>query len=258
MSMQFDERSSRRIEAIYLTPDVVQQRREVLAALALCPGERVVDLGSGPGLLALEMLEHLESPGSVAGVDLSPDMVQLARRRCAAHANAAFQVGDVTRLPFDDASFDVAVCTQVYEYVQDVDGALRELHRVLRPGGRAVVVDTDWASCVWNSSDAGRMRQMLETWDLHCPHPRLPRTLRRRFVQAGLQVEATGSIVLLNERFDPDTYSHGMIGVIGAYAGKRIGADVAAAWAEDLASLAARDEYFFSLNRYVFRVRRPH
>jgi len=255
--MQFDERSSRRIEAIYLTPDVVQQRREVLAALALRPGERVVDLGSGPGLLALEMLEHLGSQGSVAGIDLSPDMVQLAQRRCAAHANAAFQAGDVTRLPYDDASFDVAVCTQVYEYVQDVEAALRELHRVLRPGGRAVVIDTDWASCVWNASDAPRMRRMLETWDLHCPHPQLPRTLRRRFVQAGLQVESTGCIVVLNERFDANTYSHGMIGVIGAYAGKRIGAEEAAAWAEDLAQMGARDEYFFSLNRYVFRVRRP-
>lgn len=256
MSMRFDERAARRVEAIYLTPDVVQQRREVMAALALQPGERAVDLGCGPGLLALQMLEQLGPRGGVEGIDLSPDMVALARQRCAAFANARFQAGDVTSLPYADAQFDAAVCTQVYEYVPQVDLALCELRRVLRPGGRAVVVDTDWASCVWNSSDAQRMQRMLEAWDLHCPHPRLPRTLRRRLQQAGLEVESSAAIVLLNERFDRDTYSHGMIGVIAAYAGKRIGAELATAWAEELAALGARDEYFFSLNRYVFRVRR--
>jgi len=257
MSLAFDERGSRRIEAIYLTPDVVQQRREVLSALALVPGERVVDLGSGPGLLALEMFERVGAQGSIDGIDLSADMVVLAQRRCAALSNVRFQTGDVTRLPYADASFDVAVCTQVYEYVQDVDAALRELHRVLRPGGRAVVVDTDWASCVWNASDAARMQRMLETWDLHCPHPQLPRTLRRRLEAAGFEIGSLGSIVLMNDRLDPDTYSHGMIGVIAAFAGKRIGEGLAQAWREDLAAMGARDEYFFSLNRYLFQVRRP-
>ncbi|MCW5620041.1 MAG: hypothetical protein KIS79_02910, partial [Burkholderiales bacterium] len=65
------------------------------------------------------------------------------------------------------------------------------------------------------------------------------------------------ALALLNLRFDPDTYSHGMIGVIAAYAGKRLDADLAAAWAEDLRALGARDEYFFSLNRYLFLVHRP-
>ncbi|MCC7547625.1 MAG: methyltransferase domain-containing protein [Burkholderiales bacterium] len=257
MSTQFDACAARRVEAIYLTPDVVRQRREILDALALASGERVADLGSGPGLLAQDMLGRVGAQGSVEGVDLSADMVALAQQRCAAAANARFRTGDVARLPYEDARFDVAVCTQVYEYVEDVDAALRELHRVLRPGGRAVVVDTDWASCVWNASDAERMRRMLETWDRHCPHPQLPRTLRRRLEQAGLQVDSCGAIVLLNDRLDPDTYSHAMMGVIGAYAGKRLGADMAAAWREDLAALGARDEYFFSLNRYLFRVRRP-
>ena len=68
---------------------------------------------------------------------------------------------------------------------------------------------------------------------------------------------ACKAVVLLNDRFDPDTYSHGMIGMLGAFAGKRIGADVVAAWTEDLKTIAARDEYFFSLNRYLFQASRP-
>lgn len=255
--MRFDESATRRLEAIYLTPDIVAQRRQVLDVLDLRPGERVVDLGSGPGLLALDMLAVLGPDGNVEGIDLSSSMVQLAQQRCARYSGVRFQCGDVTQLPYADATFDVAVCTQVYEYVANVDTALRELQRVLKPGGRALVVDTDWASCVWNSSDAQRMRQMIEAWDQHCPHPHLPRTLSRRLRQVGLEVDECRALTLLNPRFDPDTYSHGMIGVIAAYAGKRLGADLAAAWAEDLRALGTRDEYFFSLNRYLFLVRRP-
>ncbi len=87
------------------------------------------------------------------------------------------RVGDVAALPYADHSFDAAVCTQVYEYVPDIDRALAELYRVLKPGARAVIVDTDWESCVWHSSDQARMRRMIEAWDRHCPHPQLPRTL---------------------------------------------------------------------------------
>jgi len=257
MSMHFDANASRRMEAIYLTPDVTQQRREVLAALAARPGEHVADLGCGPGLVALALLEQLGPTGRLECLDLSPDMVAIAQQRCAAYPNVRIQTGDVTKLPYADASVDAVVCTQVYEYVHDVDLALRELHRVLRPGGRAVVVDTDWASCVWNASDPARMQRMLDTWDAHCPHPHLPRSLRRRMEQAGLRVDACKAVVLLNHRFDPDTYSHGMIGMLGAYAGKRIGADIAAAWADDLKTLGERDEYFFSLNRYLFQASRP-
>jgi ubiquinone/menaquinone biosynthesis C-methylase UbiE len=81
-------------------------------------------------------------------------MVELATRRLQGLAHVHVRAGDVAALPYVDQTFDAAVCTQVYEYVPDVDRALAELRRVLTPGGRAVIVDTDWESCVWNSSDS--------------------------------------------------------------------------------------------------------
>ena len=256
MTMRFDEDASRRVEAIYRTPDIVAQRAATLAALALQPGERVVDLGCGPGMLAEAMLMQVGAAGAVDAIDVSDSMLAIAQRRCAAHANASFQIGDVTQLPYDDGRFDVGVCTQVYEYVADVDLALRELHRVLKPGARAVIVDTDWESCVWASSDDARMRKILETWDLHCPHPHLPRELATKLARAGFTDLQCESLTLLNPVFDANTYSHAMIEVIARYAGKKFDEATAKAWAEDLRQRGARGEWFFSLNRYQFSARR--
>jgi ubiquinone/menaquinone biosynthesis C-methylase UbiE len=195
--------------------------------------------------------------GAVECIDFSPSMISLAQRRCHTLSCVNVQAGDVGLLPFGPDAFDAAVCTQVYEYVQDVRLALQELHRVLRPGGRALVVDTDWESCVWESSDRARMHRMIDLWDTHCPHPRLPRTLAAMLEATGFREVQVGVIPLVNARYDADTYSYAMIGVIAKYATKLLDADEARAWAEDLHAHGRDGRYFFSLNRYAFSCRKP-
>jgi arsenite methyltransferase len=250
-----DPEASRRVEATYTTPDVVEQRRAVRAALALKAGERVLDIGSGPGMLACEMAEDVGATGSVDGLDPSESMLAIARRRAAAAATTArvdFAVGDAASLPYGDAAFDAVVTTQVYEYLDDVPAALAEVHRVLRPGGRLLVLDTDWDSIVWHASDAQRMRRVLVAWDEHLANPYLPRTLTRLLRDAGFSVSRREVIPLLNAGYDENSFSAGLIGFIRAFVPGRHGlteAD-AAAWADDLVAL--KEDYFFSLNRYVF------
>jgi arsenite methyltransferase len=72
--LQFDAEASRRVEATYLTPDVVEQRQAVLGALGLGPGERVIDIGTGPGLLAAEIAAAVGPDGLVCGIDISDSM----------------------------------------------------------------------------------------------------------------------------------------------------------------------------------------
>jgi arsenite methyltransferase len=255
-AMQFGDSTSRRVEATYSTPDVVEQRRLILAALGLPAGEQVLDIGSGPGFLACEMAEVVGPSGSVAGLDSSDSMLTLARARAQARpagsAPVEFGPGEATALPYADASFGAVVSTQVYEYVADMPVALAEAHRVLRPGGRLLVLDTDWDSIVWRSSDPARMRHVLAAWDEHLADPYLPRRLSGLLADAGFSVTHRQVIPLLNAGYDVRTYSAGLIGFVAAFVTGRAGVTAAevTAWADDLTGLGPG--YFFSLNRYLF------
>jgi arsenite methyltransferase len=249
--LQFDDESARRLVAAYLTPDVVAQRRSVRNWLELRPGERVLDVGVGPGFLAAEMAREVGADGVVAGIDVSESMLAIAKGQDAA---VDLRAGSAGRIPYPDAGFDVAVSTQVLEYVVDVPVALAELHRVVRPGGRILILDTDWDSIVWRSGDDARMAAVLAAWEGHLADPRLPRRLLGELRSAGFTPDTPLVLPLLNVGFDPArAYSTAMIDLIGDFVAER-GALPAAevdAWKADLRSLG--DGYFFSLNRYVFR-----
>ena len=135
---------------------------------------------------------------------------------------------------------------------------MAEVHRVLVPGGRVLILDTDWDSVVWHTSDRERHARVMSAWQEHLADPWLPRTLARRLESAGLTVERRSVLVLLNPAFDPRTFSAGVMQLIASFVPGRRGVtdEDAAAWLADLQDLGARGEYFFSANRYLFLARR--
>ena len=170
----------------------------------------------------------------------------------------SFLKADAAVLPFPDAAFDAAVSIQVYEYVADLPNALAELHRVLRPGGRALILDTDWDSIVWHADDSEQMGQLLNAWSTRFADPHLPRTLGHQLRDAGFQVERPEVLVLLNPEYDANTYSVANGEIMADYAVTQgsITRDQADAWTQDLRQLGRDGRYFFSLNRYLFLARR--
>jgi arsenite methyltransferase len=236
--LEFDEATAKQVEATYQTPDVVEQRRATRAILALQPGEHVLDIGSGPGFLAAEMAEEVGPEGRVVGVDPSESMLAMGARR---GARVEYVEGDAVKLPFADATFDAAVATQVYEYVPDMPAALAEARRVLKSGGRLLILDTDWDSIVWHSSDRARMLRVLERWNDHLADPYLPRRLPGLLRDAGLDLREATIIPILN-RGEAEDFSRGVMQVIANFVDDQ-------AWAEDLRAMG--EDYFFSLNRYV-------
>ncbi len=160
--------------------------------LAPAPGEHVLDIGTGPGLLAYDLARMVGERGRLVGlrrraVDAGEWRAR-GLRRCR-RRNAWRAMPPISR--FRMPRFDIAVSTQVHEYVADMEKAVKGLHRVLKPGGRALVLDTDWRSgIVWHSSDKARMERVLHCWDDHLADPHLPATLGARMRRAGFRVPA--------------------------------------------------------------------
>ena len=257
--LQFDEEISRKVESLYMTPDVVAQRHQVLKALALREGERVLDIGSGPGLLAYDMAASVGRNGCVCGIDISEDMLTMSRKRCANQPHTGFQKADATNLPYPNDSFDAAASTQVYEYVRDIPVALAELYRVARPGGRAVVLDTDYGSLVIHTEDEARMKRVLSAWNEHFVHAGLPRTLSRQLRDAGFTIRQRDAIPMFNPEYRENTYGRGLLAIMATFAigRKGVSREEADAWLAEFAELDKQGKFFFSLNRYLFVADKP-
>lgn len=125
---------------------------EILTLAAPAPGDVVLDVACGAGVVSLAAANAVGPSGHVLGVDFADAMVQAARQRAGELdlGQAHFERMDAEELALPDASFDVALCVLGLMYLPDPDAALRELHRVLRPGGRVVLaVWGERARCGW-------------------------------------------------------------------------------------------------------------
>ena len=255
--LEFDADVAKALEVIYGTRDVLRRRAVVREALAARPGERILDVGCGPGFYVAELLEEVGRGGSVVGVDSSEAMLGIAANRAEGKGDATFAEGNATALPVADADFDAALCVQVLEYVEDVPAALRELRRALRPGGRLVIWDVDWSTVSMHSADQERMARVLGAWDDHLSNPVLPRTLAPQMRAAGLEEVSCEGHTFATIEFTPDAYGAAFIPMIQQYVGGEgtIPEDELSAWRVEQEELAARGEFFFACIQFCFTAR---
>jgi ubiquinone/menaquinone biosynthesis C-methylase UbiE len=256
--LKFSAAAARRLEILYSTPDIRGQREEALCRLALASGEGVIDIGSGPGFLCDSMAETVGPKGRVLGLDVSENLIEVSRRRNTS-AWLDYRIGDAMMLDVPDAAFDAAVSMQVLEYLPDPDRAMREMARVLKPGGRALVAATDWDGVVWHSAVPQRMKRILQAWEAHCADPRLPRTLAARLKAAGFSLGEIIGYPIINMRLGEDTYSEGLLLLITEFVRKQKSSvsEEVDAWASELRALSDEGRYFFSTMRYFFLVSKP-
>ena len=124
-------------------------------------GMSLLDVGCGPGTITADLARRIPG-GTVVGVDLPSDVIGAAQREFG-NDNLRFEVGDVYALDFEDGSFDLVFAHQVLQHLGDPIGALREMLRVLRPGGHVAVRDSDYGAFLWTPSDP-RLSRWLELY----------------------------------------------------------------------------------------------
>lgn len=255
--MNFEAADVARLDRAYSTPQIVDQRRRFRAAVAARPGEAGLDVGCGAGHLACELAREVAPGGRIVAIDKSPQSVEASRARAAKEnltAAVDVQVGDATALEFSEETFDFVVAVQVYSFVPNVAQAIREAARVLRKGGRLLVLESDWDMCIWKSKDPLFTRRIIAARaETQFAHAYLPRDLHKLFRAAGLILVDVRTLSIIETRYDPSSYGASVIGITRDSALKSgVPASDVAAWEEDLRSRTAEGEWFFCLDRFVF------
>ena len=250
----YDKKAAREIERSYQTPEIINQRIQTLDGLGLRPGESVLDVGCGTGLLLQLMSNEVGDSGQASGLDFSDDMLELARQRCDKLSNVRLYQGSADNLEFESESFDVATCTQTLLYVDLVEQALGEIYRVLKPKGRIAVVETDWRGLVLNSRDKDLTRRMVDAWDTDMASPNLPARLIPLLKLTGFSAIRVTPIPVLNTSYDENNYSASMLKWFVESALKQgvITRQESDQWQEQMHQISKQDAYFFCVNRFLF------
>ncbi|NKB61885.1 MAG: methyltransferase domain-containing protein [Gammaproteobacteria bacterium] len=238
----------------YIAPEIARQRLRTIEALDIKSGEHILDIGCGTGFLTYEMALIVGDEGRIQAIDISDPMIDHTLDRCRDLSQVSAKVGDVCNLNFEDNSFDAITCTQVLLYVENIDDALAEMHRVLKPGGRIAVLETDWRGVVMSSNYPEITETIMKTWDKTVASPNLPPRLSKLLKQKAFKAIRTEAIPLLNTSFSKNSFSVNTVPWLSknAYRMDAITKEDGQVWVEDLVELGRTDAYFFCLNRFLF------
>lgn len=254
LMLQFDARTRRIIDFSYAGSDVTDRRLLSFRALDPRPGETILDLGCGQGLLTADVARAVGDDGHVTGVDPSPDMRDGAVATCTDFPAVTIADGDAHAIPAPDARYDKAVSLQVLEYVPDMPAALTELHRVLRPGGRVVIGDTAWSSFCMHTTHPARMARMRASWDRHLAHPDLPAQLPGYLSEAGFPLDRVVPMTYTDTVLRTDGMGRMLLHLMASYAARNDHLSPAEVtdWQTEQTKLAHQGRFFFALSHFAF------
>jgi SAM-dependent methyltransferase len=237
-------------------PGIQRLRSWAREALRPAPGDRILDVGAGTGD-ELQALATLVGPAGVAtGVEPNPGLRAEATRRAEEFGSVArFVDGDAYALPLDDSTVDIARCERVFQHLDHPERAAAEIARVLLPGGRAVVIDTDWATTIVHPGDPAVLEEVKRFALGRFPNPFAGRRLPGQLAAAGLEVVDQGSQALIQDASSLD-------GMFDSLATSAVEAGVIteaqrAKLYSDLKAGAARGDFHFSVTMFAVLATKP-
>jgi ubiquinone/menaquinone biosynthesis C-methylase UbiE len=241
-----------RVDAL---PETVGRRRRSYERLALRLGMTVADVGCGPGTAAREMSALVDPGGHVHGFDVSDQFIAVARTRATdVGTTVDFQVADAAALPLPDAGLDAYRAERLYMHLKRPEAALAEAFRVLRPGGRLLIIDQDWDTLLFDG-DLAATRAVTRAFADSMVNGTLARRMRPLLRQAGFH-----DIAIAPET--TATPNGGAFGWMADTVGKATlaaGLDPAMvnAWMDDQRRRVAEDRFLYVSTLFVTTARRP-
>ena len=168
-------------------PNIKSFRAEAAERLNLAAGLKVLDLGCGIGGATFPIADVTGPTGLAAGVDISSVLIEVAKRRAGNRPGLEFRVGEAGAIPYPNAFFDVARTERVFLYVPDRLAAIHEMKRVVKPGGRVCLIDTDLDGTAIYSKKPALTRKLTSVVAASLPNPNSGRELPALARQAGLK-----------------------------------------------------------------------
>lgn len=182
-------------------PGVRRLREWAHAQLAARPGERALDVGAGTGSETRVLAAAVGPQGTATGLEPHPGLRAVAEQRAAEAGSAArFLDGTALALPLPDGDVDVVWCERVLQHLDDPAGAVAEMTRVLRPGGRVALLDTDWSTFVLHPVAPEVRPALAAVAQATAATPDAGRRLTGWLAGAGLTVDHAGADVLLHDK----------------------------------------------------------
>lgn len=177
----------------------VQLSQAYFEHLPLASAQRILALGCGTGVEVRALKRRTGTTAEIVGVDHSPDLIEIAERLTQDEGLAGhirYEVGDAHHLTFTDAIFDIAVLHTLISHVDDPLQVLREVRRVIRPGGTVAIFDGDYATVAWGYPDPAQAKRIEDSLlKVVVANPRIMRDLPRLLREAELHlVSASGAV----------------------------------------------------------------
>lgn len=239
------------LQRVFDTPGAREMLAHTVELLQLRPGQSILEVGCGPGVILPRWAELVGPTGRVVAIDHAEQFVAAARDRVSGLGLAdvvTVDRGDAYALPYPDDSFDAAHCERVLMHLANPTAALREMRRVVRPGGRVVAAEPDWRMVPFDLPDPDPLMALYARHIGKMRHPDAGRTLYRRFGECGfvdrqvvpLALPFTDFSVIRTYGFNPENHVDEVVasGIVS-----REQAENAIAYLDN----ASRDGQFFSV-----------
>jgi ubiquinone/menaquinone biosynthesis C-methylase UbiE len=245
-----------RLEARGKHPRFIEMMQQYLGAMRIDSAATVLDLGCGTGVVTRAIAQRKGFAGRVIGIDRSSYLTAAARRFAEEEGVGSvveFHTGDSQSLNLPDAAFDAVVAHTLISHVEDERAVMREIARIVKPGGRVGIFDGDYASLTFGAADPAKARAMDETIiNALVTNPRVMREMPQLLQEVGLVLEVSFAHVVADIG-KADFFAPGLQSLIRLL--PKSGAmseSEARAWVDAVMKRSERGIYFGASNFYSY------